>query len=95
MSESAVPEIKTIHIAGNAVAPFIYFDHAATYGIQGGAVVVELIARTILPDGAGTKNELVATGHLRCSPDAARELIGALAKALDLMAAPTDPLQRN
>ena len=96
MSESAAkPAAQTIEIAGNASAPFIYFDHAATYGVQSGAIQVELVARTILPDGTGTRNEVVATCHLRCSPDAARELIGALGKAVSLLEKPTDPLQSN
>ena len=82
MAESA--DKSSVQILNNAGAPFVYFDHASTYGIQGGDIQVELVARTILPEGTGTRTEVVATCHLRCGPDAARKLIEALEKALAL-----------
>ena len=80
--------VAKLEIKGNASAPFVYFDHVATFGIQAGAVILELVARTILPEGPGTKNEIVATCHLRCSPDAARELQRTIEKALSMMNPP-------
>lgn len=73
-----------LEIKGNASAPFIYFDYVSTFGMQSGAIVLELVARTILPDGSGTRNEIVTTCHLRCSPDAARNLHGAIEKTFRL-----------
>jgi hypothetical protein len=80
--------VATLEIKGNADAPFVYFDYVSTFGMQHGAIVLELVARTIVPDGAGTKNEIVATCHLRCSPDAARNLHNAIEKTFRLQAPP-------
>ena len=48
--EGTKPGVGIVQIAGNAVAPFVYFDQAATYGLQAGAVQVELVAATVLPN---------------------------------------------
>jgi hypothetical protein len=80
--------VATLEIKGNASAPFVYFDYVSTFGMQAGAIVLELVARTILPDGSGTRNEIVTTCHLRCSPDAARNLHQAIEKTFKLASPP-------
>jgi len=69
-------ELSKLEIQDNATAPFIYFDNVSTFGIQAGTIVLDLVAKVIIPDGQGTRNEFVATCHLRCGPDAARDLQG-------------------
>jgi hypothetical protein len=80
----------TVVIAGNESAPFLYFDGVSAFGMQNGAIQIELAARTIvpIPDG-GTRNEFVATAHLRCSPAAATALKEALDGALAMFAQAT------
>src|SRR5437764_12085663 len=82
MAESA--DKSSVQILNNAGAAFVYFDHASTYGIQGGDIRVELVARTILPEGTGARTEVVATCQLRCGPDAARKLTEGLETARGL-----------
>lgn len=65
----------------NPTAPFVYFDGAPTFGVLGGAVQVELAARTITPG-------VVTVARLRCSPGAAESLLEALGKALDMLRKP-------
>jgi hypothetical protein len=71
-------------------APFIYFDFAPTFGILGGAVQIELAARTLIPNVSGgpVGVEFVSTAHLRCSPMAALELKQALEQALEMLQGP-------
>jgi hypothetical protein len=75
---------------GNDRAPFVYFDKAYAYGIMHGSVQVELAGRTIvLGSGAATTGEeFVVTAHLRCSPNAAQDLVHALERALNLLRRP-------
>ncbi len=71
-------------------APFIYFDLVPTHGLLGGAVQIELAARTIspLPDGVATIIEFVTVGRLRCTPAAAVALREAIDKALAMLQPP-------
>lgn len=70
-------------------APFIYFDFAPTFGVMGGAIQVELAARTLIPtETGGALAEIISTAHLRCSPVAARGLLEALTKALEMAEQP-------
>ena len=70
-------------------APFVYFDFAPTFGVMTGAIQVELAARTLIPtETGGALAEVIATAHLRCSPVAARYLIDALTKALEMAEQP-------
>jgi hypothetical protein len=63
------------------LAPFIYFDAAPTYGVNNGAIQVELAASTVLPDGSGAvRIDVLITAHLRCSPTAAMSLREAIDK---------------
>ncbi len=66
-------------------APFIYFDGAVTYGVNNGAIQIELAANTIVPDGVTTRTDVLISAHLRCSPAAARGLREAIEKALEMI----------
>ncbi len=48
------PGIK-IALGSSEQAPFIYFDGVATYGVNNGAIQMELAANTIMPEGTGTR----------------------------------------
>jgi hypothetical protein len=67
-------------------APFIYFDGVVTFGVNNGVIQIELAANTIIPEGVGTKNDVLITAHLRCSPSAAIGLRDAINKALEMPA---------
>jgi len=71
-------------------APFIYFDGVVTYGVNNGAIQIELAANTIMPDGPGTKTDVLITAHLRCSPAAASALRDMIDKALAMLQLPID-----
>lgn len=65
--------------------PFVYFDIVPTFGTLAGVIQVELAARIIhaAPDGQ-TTTSFVGAGHLRCSPVAARQLLDALQRSLQM-----------
>ncbi len=77
------PGIK-IAPGSSELAPFIYFDGPATYGVSGGIIQIELAANTVVPEGAGTRTDVVITAHLRCNPMAARGLRDAIDRALGM-----------
>lgn len=62
----------------SANAPFIFFDVATSFGVNGGvaAITVEAIRHLIGPDGP--TRDLVVTAHLRMSMDALRQLRDAI-----------------
>jgi hypothetical protein len=67
-------------------APFIYFDGATTYGVNFGAIQIELAANIIVPtEDGGTKTEIVMTAHLRCSPKAAAGLRDSIDRVLAMV----------
>jgi hypothetical protein len=73
---------------GAEYAPFIYFDGTLTMGVNFGAIQIELAANIIVPDAVsstGVRTDVVMTAHLRCSPNAANDLISALQKALEMV----------
>lgn len=76
-------------LKNSAAAPFIYFDNAPALGIAngGGALEIELAARTLMPgaDGQSIRAEFVNVAHLRCTPAGAMALIDALTKAMDML----------
>jgi hypothetical protein len=73
-------------------APIIYFDFVPTYGVLGGAVQLELAARTMAPlENGGVSTNKVETGRLRCSPTAAKSLRDALDAALRMLEQPQQP----
>ena len=80
--------VKPVEIVGNAAAPFIYFDVASAHSVDGGVVIIELVARTVVGESGGaTRNEIVATGHLRCGLTGAQSLQAAL-NGIGFMLAP-------
>jgi hypothetical protein len=81
----------TVSNLGAESAPFIYFDGVAAFGMHQGLVQIELAANVLNLNGnGGVKNDVVFTAHLRCSPDAARNLQTEIGNAL-LIAMPTAP----
>jgi hypothetical protein len=68
-------------------AQFIYCDGVSTFGIKGGVVQLELAANTSVPEGEGTRNELLIVGHLRCSVEAAKAIRDAIDRALEMPSA--------
>jgi hypothetical protein len=86
MTDKADTNGQGIRVApgSSELAPFIYCDGAATYGVNNGIVQVELAANSIMPDGQGTRTDVLIVAHLRCSPTAARGLVDCLTKALGM-----------
>lgn len=69
-----------------AAAPIIYFDNVPALGAFAGHIEVELGARMLMPRADNSVGaELTCTGHLRCSPAAAAQLVEALTRALDMI----------
>jgi hypothetical protein len=77
-------ERTIINVTNNDGAPFIFFDAIGAYGAMEGAILLELVAHTLVPTGpTTTKGDLVTTAHLRCSPAAAVRLQEMIGRALD------------
>jgi hypothetical protein len=70
-------------------APFIYTDGSAAFGVMNGAIQIELASRVLIPrmDG-GLDVKFVTTGHLRCSPAAAKLIREAIDGALKMLEQP-------
>jgi hypothetical protein len=82
---------------GAEYAPFIYFDGVSTFGVNFGAVQIELAANIIVPDPTGptgTRTDVTVTAHLRCSPNAAADLKQMIEKALEMLAKSQEPQQQ-
>jgi hypothetical protein len=75
-----------------STCPLIYFDFVPTHGTLGGAVQIELAARTLAPSqqSGGVIIETIEVGRLRCSPMAAKFLRDALDAALKMLENPQD-----
>jgi hypothetical protein len=86
MTDESIPKGIKIAVGSSEQAPFIYFDGAATYGVNNGAIQIELAANTIMPEGTGTRTDVLITAHLRCSPSAAIGLRDAITRALEMSA---------
>ena len=72
-------------------APFIFFDGAPSFGVNGGIISVTLAATRLLSDVDHTvTKDVVAVAHLRCSVQAATDLRNSLDKALLLQARVSD-----
>lgn len=84
-------------LKNTAAAPLVYFDGVPVYGASAGNVQVELACRMLAPSRDGdVVVDMVCTGHLRCSPDAARSLIDSLQKAIGMAEqAPKSPLLQS
>ncbi len=84
MSDPVQPDAPPPY-KGSDAAPFIYFDFAPFFGVLCGMIQVELAARALVPGNPSVGLENVATGHLRCSPAAARDLMNTLEQALKML----------
>lgn len=86
MANETGPKGPGIKIAAGSseLAPFIYCDGVALFGVNGGVVQLELAANTIMPDGTGTRTDVVITAHLRCSPSAAIGIRDSITRALEM-----------
>jgi hypothetical protein len=86
---SEVPEVPGIKVAPGSSerAPFIYCDGVALYGVNNGAIQLELAANTLMPEGKGkgVRVAVLVTAHLRCSPTAAIGLRDAINKTLAML----------
>jgi hypothetical protein len=91
------PQTGGIKIAAGSSeqAPFIYCDGVVTYGVNNGAIQLELGANTIMPEGLGTRTDVLVTAHLRCSPAAAMGLRDAIDKALAMLQLPIDTTSQS
>jgi hypothetical protein len=88
MADETSPKPPAIKIApgSSELAPFIYCDGVATYGVSGGVIQLELATNTVMPEGAGTRTDVLITAHLRCSPNAAVQLRDSITRALEISA---------
>ena len=77
------PTIK-IAASSSEQAPFVYFDGVPTYGVHAGVLQLELGANTVMPEGTGTRTDVLITAHLRCSPQAALNLRDAINRILEM-----------
>lgn len=73
-------------------APFLYCDDAPAFGVLNGIIQIELTAHSLSPGmgGTGVIVENIVTGHLRCTPAAARSLRAALDQALQMAEKPPE-----
>jgi hypothetical protein len=59
MENETSPKGPGIKIApgSSELAPFIYCDGVATYGVNNGVIQLELASNTIMPEGTGTRTD--------------------------------------
>jgi hypothetical protein len=80
---------------GSDQAPFLYFENAVAFGVNGGVVQIELAANVVIPVTINGKSEVrvrsVVVGHLRATHATMALLADAIEKALMI----TGPLDRN
>ena len=82
---------------GAEYAPFIYFDGVSTYGVNFGAIQIDLAANIVVPDPTGptgTRTDVMMTAHIRCSPNAAADLKQSIERALEMLAKSQQPQQQ-
>lgn len=77
------PGIK-IAPGSSEFAPFIYCDGVSTFGLNNGVIQLELAANISVPEGTGTRTDVLITAHLRCSPAAATGIRDAISRALEM-----------
>jgi hypothetical protein len=68
------------------LAPFIYCDGVVAFGAASGIIQLELASNTIVPEGSGTRTDVLITAHLRCSPAAAAKIRDAITSLLEIKA---------
>jgi hypothetical protein len=86
LTDQTRPKGPGIKIApgSSELAPFIYCDGVALFGVSGGVVQLELASNTIVPEGTGTRTDVVIIAHLRCSPAAAVQIRDTIDRALKM-----------
>lgn len=78
------------------LAPLIYFDILAAYGVMQGTVEIELATRILVPQPDGTTTvKFLSSGRLRCSATAASNLRNGLDAALKMLEQQTQANQAN
>lgn len=80
------PKVKpAAAVAGSDAAPFIFADGSYAWGVNNGAIQIELGANTLVPVQGQDKiaTRIVCTGHLRLTPTAAFQLRKQLTEALE------------
>jgi hypothetical protein len=88
-SVTAEPPSDILYDDTGGIAPLVYFDIAGAYGIMHGAIEVELATRILVPKPDGsTEVRFISSGRLRCSPNAAINLRGAIESALKMREQP-------
>ena len=87
--ENTKPASDLIYEDTGAAAPVVYFDIVGAYGTMNGSIEIELATRILIPkpDGA-TEVKFLASGRLRCSPNAATNLRNGLDAALKMLEQP-------
>jgi len=86
MAHESGPKGPGLNVAAGSSeqAPFVYFDGVVSYGMHAGVLQLELAANTILPEGTGTRTDVLITAHLRCSPIAALGLRDTINRMLEM-----------
>ena len=87
--ENPKPPAAILYEDTGGMAPLVYFDIVAAYGVMTGGIEVELATRILVPkqDGA-TEVKFLSSGRLRCTPTAATNLRNALDAALKMLEQP-------
>ena len=87
--ENPKPPPAILYEDTGGLAPLVYFDIVAAFGVMNGGIEVELATRILVPktDGA-TEVKFLSSGRLRCSPTAAANLRNALDAALKMLEQP-------
>jgi hypothetical protein len=74
----------------SSAAPFVYFDIVPTHGVMNGAIQIELASRVLTPADGLVAIKFLATGRLRCSPAAAKQLRDAIDVSLKMLELPQE-----
>ena len=92
--ENPKPPPAILYEDTGGLAPLVYFDIVAAFGVMNGGIEVELATRILVPktDGA-TEVKFLSSGRLRCSTNAATQLRNTLDAALKMLEQPhADPV---
>ena len=82
-----------VQISGSDAAPDIYFDTVVAFGLVNGIVQLELCTQHLIPvpNEPQPRGKLVVRAHMRCSPNAAMDLLNTLTKALEFLKPAASP----
>lgn len=87
--ENPKPSAAILYEDTGGMAPLVYFDIVAAYGVMTGGIEVELATRILVPKTNGaTEVKFLSSGRLRCTPTAATNLRNALDAALKMLEQP-------